>query len=258
MNGKNVARGLRSIAASVAERESVPKRELLELVALMVYGEPTLSMKRAEAGRAGGRSKAAFAKLANPRLPAVCQDVASGWGVGGDLSEEAGKGEKSGSDLGSNLTGQDSTREPSNAVANATLLAATDHGNRADIERVFDFWRRHTDHLRAVLDRKRSARIASRLREGFTVERLCAAIANRRNDPFLMGANDTGRVFDGIETLLRDAAQVERLEKLTAPLVAHARAGFKSTGTLLMERSARIAAEEGEKIPAFPLFGGPR
>lgn len=33
---------------------------------------------------------------------------------------------------------------------------------------------------------------------------------------------------------------------------------FKSAGTLLMERSARIAAEEGEKLPVFPALGGSR
>lgn len=115
------------------------------------------------------------------------------------------------------------------------------------VTQVFEFWRENTGHGRSVLDRKRAARIAARLREGFTAERLCAAIANRRNDPFLMGANDTGRVFDGIETLLRDAAQVERLEKLTAPLTGKA-VGFKSAGTLQLERAARIAAEERKAL----------
>jgi len=36
------------------------------------------------------------------------------------------------------------------------------------------------------------------------------------------------------------------------------RYAFKGTATRLMERSARIAAEEGQKIPTFPLFGGSR
>jgi len=34
------------------------------------------------------------------------------------------------------------------------------------------------------------------------------------------------------------------------------RDGFKGTATRLMERSARIAAEEGQQIPVFPLLGG--
>ena len=88
-------------------------------------------------------------------------------------------------------------------------------------ESVFDAWRRETGHNGSRLDRKRQKRIEARLREGFTPEDLIAAITNHRNDPFLMGKNDTGRVYDGIETLLRDAAQVERLRALTTPLVGN-------------------------------------
>lgn len=86
------------------------------------------------------------------------------------------------------------------------------------VARVFEFWRQDTGHYRTTLDSKRRGRIKARIREGFTYERMTAAIVNRRNDPFLMGQNDTGRVFDGIETLLRDAAQVERLEELSEPM----------------------------------------
>jgi hypothetical protein len=83
---------------------------------------------------------------------------------------------------------------------------------------VFDAWVAATGRTKqTVFDKKRQARIASRLAEGFTPEQLCSAIANRVNDPFLMGENDRSQVFDGIETLLRDAAQVERLVALTAP-----------------------------------------
>jgi len=176
--------------------------------------------------------------------------VSSRGGKGGiclGSEKETQKQGKESEDLGSNLTG-----------STGGDVTKSDECASHLVTQVFEFWRTETSHARAVLDRKRASRIASRLREGFTAERLCVAIANRRNDPFLMGSNDTGRVFDGIETLLRDAAQVERLEKLTAPLVAHARAGFKSAGTLLMERSARIAAEEGQQIPVFPLLGGSR
>jgi hypothetical protein len=94
---------------------------------------------------------------------------------------------------------------------------------------VFEDWKLDTGHHRSVLDRKRGRRIVARLREGFTREQLVTAIRNRRNDPFLMGQNDTGRVWDEIDTLLRDAAQVERLLALTEPMVpkkpANARQG---------------------------------
>ena len=108
---------------------------------------------------------------------------------------------------------------------------------------VFDFWRAETGHERAKLDPKRRRRIAARLREGFTVEELQEAIRNRRNDPFLMGQNDTGRVYDGLETLLRDAAQVERLRDLKTPPRASSRNGAPS-GSMAQYVERRIREVE--------------
>jgi hypothetical protein len=88
---------------------------------------------------------------------------------------------------------------------------------RAKARLVFETWKLDTGHHRAVLDRKREARIIARLRDGFTPEQLLQAIQNRRNDSWLTGER-SGRVYDGIETLLRDRAQVERLLDLTAPV----------------------------------------
>lgn len=164
------------------------------------------------------------------------RDVGGKGGICAEIENQAEKKEETGStcqvDLGETVT-----------------KTVTRHVTQRDgqVVQVFEFWREETSHARAVLDRKRAARIESRLREGFTPERLCAAIANRRNDPFLMGSNDTGRIFDGIETLLRDAAQVERLEKLTAPLTGKS-VGFKSAGTLQLERAARMATEERKAL----------
>jgi hypothetical protein len=112
------------------------------------------------------------------------------------------------------------------------------------VERVFDAWRSEVNSPRSRLDRKRSARIRSRLAEGFSPEDLMQAIRNRRNDPFLMGRNDTGRVYDGIETLLRDAAQVERLMALTAPLKSAVVNGSKNAAASLLDRARRITEEE--------------
>lgn len=130
---------------------------------------------------------------------------------------------------------------------------------RADIAEVFDFWRSETGRTRSRLDPKRARRIAARIGEGSTVDELKAAIRNRRNDPFLMGQNDTGRVYDGIETLLRDAAQVERLCALAAPgrVLATARRPFNNGSTVtqgeLMERARRIAEEEDRKAKTLEV-----
>jgi hypothetical protein len=106
-------------------------------------------------------------------------------------------------------------------------LKASD-ADRSFVRTVFDAWQEDTGHHRTILDRKRARRILARKREGFTTERLILAITNRRNDPFLMGENDTGRVYDDIETLLRDAAQVERLERLVDRMRSNGRPGHRT------------------------------
>lgn len=92
--------------------------------------------------------------------------------------------------------------------------AARDGGDktRADVAEVFACWQTVHAKQRSKLESKRAARIKARLREGFTVGQLCQAIRGALKDPFLTGADPkASRAFDGIETILRDAAQVERL-----------------------------------------------
>lgn len=119
--------------------------------------------------------------------------------------------------LSSGVDGSGSSPDHSEPSGSKDPKASPRVAEKAISSQVFDAWRAETGHSRAVLDAKRERRIASRVREGFTAERMILAIKNRVNDPFLMGQNDTGTVYDGIDTLLRDAAQVERLERLTEP-----------------------------------------
>jgi hypothetical protein len=86
------------------------------------------------------------------------------------------------------------------------------------VQAVFDAWQVATGHPSAILDDKRKRRIKARLHEGFTVDDLILAIAHRHHDPWLMGKGNSPRVFDDLETLLRDAAQVERLRDLERPI----------------------------------------
>ncbi len=86
-----------------------------------------------------------------------------------------------------------------------------------DIKRVFEFWKKVMKHPQSKLDAKRKKRICARLREGFTPENLRDALLGALKDDFLMGKDKYAkRKFDGIETLLRDAAQVERLIELNS------------------------------------------
>jgi hypothetical protein len=83
------------------------------------------------------------------------------------------------------------------------------------IRQVFAHWQ-STMGTKAKLDPKREARIRARLKEGFSPEDLCKAIDGATRDGYLMGTDPKSRRggYKGIETLLRDAAQVERLMAL--------------------------------------------
>lgn len=83
-------------------------------------------------------------------------------------------------------------------------------------KRVFECWQAEHGHRGAKYDRKRRSRILARLAEGFSAQELCQAIRGAKRDPFLMGKNDGARVYDELHTLLRDAAQVERLMGLVS------------------------------------------
>jgi hypothetical protein len=117
----------------------------------------------------------------------------------------------------------------------------------AKVRRVFDAWQADIGRTGAKLDAKRTSRIKARLNEGFTPEQLIEAIRNRRNDPWLMGKGDSPRIFDGIETLLRDAQQVERLIALTVPIAVKPRGGRETP----IDRERREAeAYKGWKLEA--------
>ncbi|QRS18169.1 replication protein [Klebsiella oxytoca] len=82
------------------------------------------------------------------------------------------------------------------------------------VRQVFAHWQTEHHHLTAKLDDKRRKRIKARLAEGFTADELCRAISGAKGDPWLMGKNPSKKRYDGVETILRDAAQVERLRDL--------------------------------------------
>jgi hypothetical protein len=83
---------------------------------------------------------------------------------------------------------------------------------------VFDAWlSEHVDpahHAKCKLNGKRKALIKARLRERYTPDQLIAAIRGVKNSRWHMGENDEGRRYTGLETILRDGAQVEKFESL--------------------------------------------
>jgi len=89
--------------------------------------------------------------------------------------------------------------------------------SRSDVDEVLDHWAiKLYPGRKPLFDDKRRKRVKSRLREGFTVERLKLAIDGALKDDFLMGLKQGSpkNGYRDVATVLRDAAQVERLIEL--------------------------------------------
>lgn len=99
------------------------------------------------------------------------------------------------------------------------------------VRQVFTHWQAEHNHPTAKLDDKRRKRIQARLAQGFTAEELCKAITGAKFDTWLMGKNPSNKRYDGIDTLLRDAAQVEKLRDLSDNEHARAIAGGQYSAT---------------------------
>jgi hypothetical protein len=85
------------------------------------------------------------------------------------------------------------------------------------VSAVLEHWRAAAYHQRTPKDTpERRVRIRRRLDEGFSVEEIQAAIDGAGLDPWLMGTDpkSNGTKYLGIETILREAKQVERLRDL--------------------------------------------
>lgn len=89
------------------------------------------------------------------------------------------------------------------------------------ITAVLRHWQRAVERPRWAIEgkaaTKRRARVRARLDEGFSVADLCAAADHVRNDPWLWGTKPGAPAggYRDVETVFRDAAQVERLRDLT-------------------------------------------
>lgn len=105
------------------------------------------------------------------------------------------------------------------AVSAATTLKQRNAlHQRACAGLVFAYWQAKFDHPRALLDRKREARIVARLRENEgDVGELLYVLDMAAKDPWTTGEDPkAGRPYDGIETIFRDRSQVERFAERSA------------------------------------------
>lgn len=84
-------------------------------------------------------------------------------------------------------------------------------------QELFDHWRTTMQHPKAVLTDERRRRIATALKT-YGLERCKAAVTGCTRSTWHMGDNPSALRYDGLETILRDAGQIEKFEALaTAP-----------------------------------------
>jgi hypothetical protein len=83
---------------------------------------------------------------------------------------------------------------------------------------VFEHWKSQLGHPDAKLTPKRRAKILARIKEGYTVEQLCAAVDGCAASAFHQGQTEKsdGRVYDDLELICRSGEKVEQFIGFTA------------------------------------------
>jgi len=80
----------------------------------------------------------------------------------------------------------------------------------SDAREVFDYWAATFGHPKAKWSPDRKTKIEARLREGYTVAQLRHVCDGVKGSPHHMGKNDSGKVYDSIGLLFRNADNVEK------------------------------------------------
>jgi hypothetical protein len=92
----------------------------------------------------------------------------------------------------------------------------SDSSFASSAKKVFDTWVEATgkDPKKAKLNRARTDKIRARLKEGYSVDDLCAAVRGIAMSAWHTGDNPDGKRYDDITVALRDGAQVEKFRDL--------------------------------------------
>lgn len=89
------------------------------------------------------------------------------------------------------------------------IETGTGTGN-VEVEVVFDYWRQTMQHNSAKLTPQRQRLVKARLKDGYTVEELKAAIDGCAASPWHRGENDRAQAYDDIALICRDGEHVEK------------------------------------------------
>lgn len=83
------------------------------------------------------------------------------------------------------------------------------------VERVFEVWRAEMGkNGSAKLTRERRAKVEARLKEGYSVEELVAAVRNCAASDFHRGANENGTAYNDITLICRNGSKLEQFRDM--------------------------------------------
>ena len=81
--------------------------------------------------------------------------------------------------------------------------------NNTDVRKVFDHWQTTMNKPKAQFTADRKRLIEKRLKDGYTIDDLMQAIDGCKKDPHCQGRNDTGTVYDALETAIGSARKID-------------------------------------------------
>jgi hypothetical protein len=103
------------------------------------------------------------------------------------------------------VTGEpEERREKREAVRNNRLPALS-----AEVVEVFTYWQTVMDHPDSRLGKDRVRVIEARLKEGYTVEQIKAAVDGCKASAWHMGENERRKRYDGLELICRSAEKLD-------------------------------------------------
>ena len=109
------------------------------------------------------------------------------------------------------------------------------------VERVFAHWQQTMQKPRAKLDAKRRAAIAARLKDGYTLDDLLAAVDGCKASAWHQGKNERQRAFDDLSLICRDGTHVDQFLDL-----AHGQRHADAKLSAFLNAGIRSQALEGE------------
>lgn len=103
---------------------------------------------------------------------------------------------------------ENTSSEPQLALIEGGAPAPVHPRSRLDVSKVFKHWQATFDHPNAVLDDKRRRKIESAIKS-HGLQTVLAAITGCSRTPWNMGENPSGKKYDDLTLILRDASKIE-------------------------------------------------